>query len=79
DYDVELSDEELLKIEIEHDGKEQLLVLTIVTLEETFKDSTTNLLAPIVVNLLAKKGKQFVLNDSIYATKHRLFPEGIGE
>lgn len=79
DYDVELSDEELLKIEIEHDGKEQLSVLTIVTLEENFKDSTTNLLAPIVVNLPARKGKQFVLNDSIYATKHRLFPEGTGE
>ena len=54
-------------------------MLTIVTLHENFKDSTSNLLAPIVINLLGKKGRQIVLNDSIYATKHRLFPEGIGE
>jgi len=79
DYEVELSDEKLLNIDIEHDDEEQLLVLTIVTLDENFKDSTTNLLAPVAINISAKKGKQFVLNDSEYATKHRLFPEGIGE
>ena len=79
DYEVQLSDEELLKIDIEENDKEQLLMLTIVTLHENFKDSTSNLLAPIVINLLGKKGRQIVLNDSIYATKHRLFPEGIGE
>ena len=79
DYEVELSDEKLLNIDIEHDDEEQLLVLTIVTLDENFKDSTTNLLAPVAINISAKKGKQFVLNDSVYTTKHRLFPEGIGE
>ena len=79
DYEVELSSEDLLKIDVDHYEEEQLLILTIVTLNENFKDSTTNLLAPVAINLFAKKGKQFVLNESVYTTKHRLFPEGIGE
>ena len=42
---------------------------------DDLQNSTCNLLAPIVINLEDKK-KQFVLNNSPYTTKHRLFPEG---
>lgn len=79
DYDVVLPDEELQKIEIKSKNKNDISVFTIVTLGKTFKESTANLLAPIVINLSNKKGKQFILNDSEYITKHNLFPEGIGE
>jgi flagellar assembly factor FliW len=78
-YDVELSDQELLTIDIEKGQKDRLLVYTIVTLEENYKDSTTNLLAPVVINGIDRKGKQFILNDSNYTTKHRLFTGEAGE
>jgi len=79
DYDVELPDEELLKIEINPKVENNMTVYTVVTLGQSFKDSTSNLLAPIVINLSHKKGKQFILNDSLYNTRHNLFPEGKGE
>lgn len=75
-YDVELVDEGLLKIGLSPDAENQMAVFSIVTLGGDFKKSTSNLLAPIVINLQDRKGKQFVLNDSKYTTKHMLFPEG---
>lgn len=79
DYDVELADEELKKINIDPKGENEIGIFTIVTLGKTFKESTANLLAPIVMNLSNQKGKQFILNESKYMTRHKLFPEGIGE
>jgi flagellar assembly factor FliW len=79
DYDVELDDGELLKIDIDPNKENHMEIYSVVTLGSKFKESTTNLLAPIVINLSAKKGKQFILNDSTYTTKHKLFPEGLGE
>ncbi|MBF7096333.1 flagellar assembly protein FliW [Alkalibacter mobilis] len=71
DYEIEIPDEELLKIEIRE--KEQLAVVGIVTLAGDFYKSTINLLAPIVMNTVSKLGKQQVLNDVLYSTKHPLF------
>lgn len=76
DYDVELPDEELLKIDIDANIENSMEIYTAVTIGQSFQTSTSNLLAPIVINLSAKKGRQFILNDSIYNTKHKLFPEG---
>lgn len=76
DYDVELPDEDLLKIDIDPNAENNMAIFTVVTLGQSFQSSTSNLLAPIVINLNHKKGKQFILNDSIYTTKHKLFPEG---
>lgn len=76
DYDVNLPDEELIKIEINPASENNMEIYTVVTLGNDFKSSTSNLLAPIVVNLSNNKGKQFILNDSEYTTRHRLFPEG---
>lgn len=75
-YDLELPDEGLIKIDIDPKEKNHMVIYSVVTLGQEFKESTANLLAPIVINLDAHKGKQFVLNDSIYTTKHKLFPEG---
>ena len=52
-------------------------IYTIVTLSKEFKKSTSNLLAPVVINVKEKKGKQFVLNNSPYTTKHPLFKESV--
>lgn len=75
DYAFEISEEdkEDLKIEME----EEVITYSIVTLKDSFQDSTLNLLAPIVINMNKKLGKQIVLQDSAkYPLRH---PVGVLE
>lgn len=62
DYAFDLSEEDKEDLHIEKE--EEVLTYSIVTLQETFVDSTINLLAPIVINANKKLGKQIVLQDS---------------
>lgn len=59
-FDLNEEDKQLLQIETEED----VLVYSIVTLKESFQQSTLNLLAPIVINNNKKLGRQIVLQDS---------------
>ena len=79
EYDMEIPDEELEKMGIDPTGDNHMGIYNIVTLGEILHDSTSNLLAPIVINQVDKKGKQFILNDTQYTTKHKLFSEEIGD
>ncbi|WP_303863917.1 flagellar assembly protein FliW [Alkalibaculum bacchi] len=79
DYDVEIPDEELKRLGIFPNQEHQMTIYNIVTLGDTLKESTVNLLAPVLINLKDKKGKQFILNDTVYTTKHKLFSQEIGE
>lgn len=76
DYDIELPDEKLKNININPKSENLMEIYAIVTLSKEFKKSTANLLAPVVINLKERKGKQFVLNNSPYTTKHPLFKGG---
>ena len=76
---MDIPDEELAKIDILPNKENNFTLFNIVTLGQTFKESTANLLAPIIINLNNKKGKQFILNDQNYTTKHKLFPQRTGE
>ena len=62
DYAFDLSEEDREDLHIEKE--EEVLTYSIVTLQETFVDSTINLLAPIIINTNKKLGKQIVLQDS---------------
>ncbi|WPK12413.1 flagellar assembly protein FliW [Lysinibacillus louembei] len=62
DYIFEISEEE--KIDLQVEEEEDVIAYTIVTLKETFSESTMNLLAPIIINTKKKLGKQIVLQDS---------------
>lgn len=75
DYDIVLPDEKLKNIDINPKGDNIMEIYTIITLAKEFKRSTANLLAPVVINLEEMKGKQFVLNDTTYTTKHPIFKE----
>lgn len=79
DYEIDILDEDLAKLGIDSNQKDKLGVYNIITLGSTLQKSTANLLAPILINTGEKIGKQYILNDSSYSTKHRLFPEGLGE
>ena len=60
---------EALNIEEEQD----VYLSVILTLKRPFKTSTANLVAPVIVSLKEKKGKQIVLDGTIYHTKHPIF------
>ena len=62
DYAFDLSDEDKYDLQIEKE--EDVLTYSIVTLQETFAESTINLLAPVVININKKIGKQIVLQDN---------------
>ncbi|HLS53172.1 MAG TPA: flagellar assembly protein FliW [Tissierellaceae bacterium] len=72
DYDIEVADEKLMDIKINPKEDNQIAVYNIVTLGSSLSNSTVNLLAPIVINIKDRLGKQFILDDSPYSTKHRL-------
>lgn len=79
DYIVDIADKELEKIGIYPNRENDMLIFNIVTLGKTFQESTANLMAPIVINMANREGRQFIQNDTKYFTRHRLFPEGNGE
>lgn len=62
DYVFDLSEEDKESLQIEKE--EEVLTYSIVTLKETFQESTLNLLAPIIINNRKKLGKQIVLQDN---------------
>lgn len=77
DYEIDIADEDLKKIQIEK--KEHVGAMGMITLAKPFKNSTVNLLAPIILNLEKRLGRQYVLNDMNYQTKHPLFVQKEGE
>jgi len=50
-------------------SEEEIVILSIMTINEPFEKSTINLQAPIVINHRTKLGKQIILNDERYAMK----------
>lgn len=54
---------------------EEPLVLALVTVPEDPSNMTANLLGPIVINPERRFGRQLVMHDSGYGTRHRLIPD----
>lgn len=72
-FDLSEEDKEELKIESESD----VAVYTVLTLKESFQQSTMNLLAPVVINKSKKLGKQIILQDSEqYPLRFQIAAEG---
>lgn len=70
DYEIKLSDEVIKELKI---GKEEeVLLLNIVTVGKSLDSSTINLQAPLVINVNSKLGKQYIMQNSKYETKHPL-------
>ncbi|MFF6014762.1 flagellar assembly protein FliW [Lysinibacillus fusiformis] len=62
DYSFDISEEDFEQLHLEKE--EDVLTYSIVTMKDTFQDSTINLLAPLIINMKKKCGKQIVLQDS---------------
>jgi Uncharacterized protein conserved in bacteria len=79
DYEIDIPDKELDTIDLNPQIENTLEVYSIVTLGNNLKESTANLLAPVIINIKSKIGKQYVLTYTSYSTKHKLISKGAGE
>jgi len=73
DYDIEISDSTVQKLEIKK--PEDVKLYAILTIPGNFKDATANLKAPIVVNTKNNKAVQEILDDDRYGIRHRIVKE----
>ena len=70
DYEIDLDDEFVNELDIK--SEKDVLVLCLITLGKTLKDSTANLKAPIIINIKNNRGKQLILQDDKYKIKEPL-------
>ncbi|MBW3110858.1 flagellar assembly protein FliW [Bacillus sp. MCCB 382] len=77
EYDFEL-DQTSVEL-LEHPVEKEVQVLSILTIREVLHESTANLQAPVIINLANRKGKQVILTNSEYQTKHLIFAQPAGK
>ncbi len=68
DFSVELSDEEAAELDLSDPS--EALVLVTLTVRESPRSITANLLGPLIVNAATGRGRQVVLNGSPYVVRH---------
>lgn len=73
DYEFEIPEGVIKELEIEKE--EDVAVFSIVVVPEDIKKISANLLAPVIINTKNLKGKQIILNDKKYTTKHYILEE----
>lgn len=73
DYEVNISNEELAEIGI--NSPEKALILSIVTIPPDGTPITANLQGPLVINRDTRTGKQAVLSDTRWKTRHDIMAE----
>ncbi|WP_423408246.1 flagellar assembly protein FliW [Heyndrickxia sp. MSNUG] len=71
DYDFQLEDSVVEELVLRSD--KDVLVYSILTVEDPFEKTTANLQAPVIINKSNNKAKQVILVDEKYKTKHNLF------
>lgn len=73
DYDINIPESATEKLKIK--DEKDVVVYTIVVAPEDIRKMTTNLSGPIVINIKEKLGKQVILDDPRYTTKHLVFSQ----
>jgi len=71
DYEIKIPDNYIKELQIAK--TEEVLVLTTVTLNSNIENMTTNLKAPIIINIKEKLGEQLILDNDKYKIKQPLF------
>ena len=70
DYEIKLSEELIKNIEIK--SPEDVVLYSIVNLSSKVENITTNLRAPLVLNIKQKLGEQLIVDKEDYKIKHPL-------
>jgi flagellar assembly factor FliW len=73
DYEVEVTESEVAELDLTNE--EDAVISAIITMPTNPQNMTANLKAPLVFNLQNRKGKQIILNDSQYTTRHNIMEE----
>ena len=72
-YTVEVNEAEVADLTLENE--EDAVISVIITMPSNPKNMTANLKAPLVFNLKNRKGRQVILNNSEYTTRHNIMEE----
>ncbi len=73
DYSPEVADEQIARIGALKE--EDLNLFSVVVITDNLESMTTNLKAPIVVNIQTKKGMQVIVANEEYEIKHNLYEQ----
>lgn len=73
DYKVRLTSDDRKVLELGADDEPAMLCLVVIPDDPS--EMTANLMGPLMMNPDKRLGKQVVLHDSSYATRHRLLPD----
>ncbi|MDR2738564.1 MAG: flagellar assembly protein FliW [Treponema sp.] len=73
DYELDINDEELQDIGLS--GPEKALIFSVVTIPPGGNPMTANLQGPLIINRETRRGKQAVLTDPRWKTKHDIISE----
>jgi flagellar assembly factor FliW len=73
DYTVEVTEAEVSDLELKNE--DDAVISVIITIPTNPQNMTANLKAPLVFNLQNRKGKQLVLSNSAYTTRHNIMEE----
>ncbi len=70
-YEVKIPDGTIEQLKIMK--QDDVAIFVMLTVREPFTETTANLQAPLIINSVQKKGKQLVMSESHYRTKHAIF------
>ena len=73
DYMVEVTEAEVSDLELK--SEDDAVISAIITIPTNPQNMTANLKAPLVFNLKNRRGKQLVLSNSAYTTRHNIMEE----
>lgn len=73
EYSPEIADELIAKLG--NLKEEDLNIFSVVVITEKLEDMTTNLKAPMVINIKTRKGMQIIVENDDYEIKHNLYEQ----
>ena len=73
DYQFDVTEQEMKELGIK--SKDEVNVLSIVSVPPKVEEMTINLLAPIVVNSKTKQAKQVILSNNFYTVRHFVYAD----
>lgn len=68
DYSFDMDDAAVEQLQLKRE--KDVLIYSILTIQEPFEKTTANLQAPLIFNIQNRQAKQLILNEPHYKTKH---------
>jgi flagellar assembly factor FliW len=75
-YEFDLPKEAMEALEIQSEN--EVATFVILTVKEPFQETTANLQAPVIINQNKKLGKQHILTNTSYQTRHKIVSQEQG-